>query len=71
MSDPPVCLDCGMAHPPPEMTCDGGTPGGIPRDHFVGALGCPNCGRLVAACRLRPCSAVRAIGFELEESGDE
>jgi hypothetical protein len=50
------------------MTCNGGTAGGMARDHFVGTEeGCPNCGRLMAACRLRPCSAMRAIEFGLED----
>jgi hypothetical protein len=47
-----MCLDCDLADPPPEMTCILG------RDHRVGtASGCPACGRLMAACALRPCSA--------------
>jgi hypothetical protein len=66
MAEVPVCLDCGLADPPPGMTCDGGTVGGTPRDHFVGVeSGCAHCGRLMAACRARPCSAVRAIDDEL------
>lgn len=45
------CLKCGMTDPPPERTCTGGA------DHFVGtARGCGWCGRLMAACRLRPCT---------------
>ena len=40
--------------PPPEQTCAGG------RDHRVGLeAGCPNYGRLLAACTRRPCSAWR------------
>ncbi len=50
-----TCLACQMADPPPDMTCRLG------RDHRVGiAAGCPGCGRLMAACALRPCSARRA-----------
>jgi hypothetical protein len=60
MDEPVTCLDCRMADPPPEMTCHGGTPGGFLRDHFVGDdKGCPGCGRLTAACVLRPCSVWR------------
>ena len=58
VSEPPgetpaaTCLRCRMPDPPPEMTCTGG------RDHRVGAVaGCPQCGRTVAACAARPCSA--------------
>ena len=64
MGEPLTCLDCGMVNPPPEETCGH-------RDHFVGtAHGCPHCGRLMAACRIRPCSAVQAIAFDLEDSDD-
>ena len=50
-----TCMGCGMADPPPDMTCRWG------RDHRVGtATGCPGCGRLMAACARRPCSARRA-----------
>jgi hypothetical protein len=60
MPEPVTCLDCGMTDPPPEQTCHGGTPGGELRDHFVGDdRGCPNCGRLMAACARRPCSVMR------------
>jgi len=49
-----TCPGCQMADPPPSMTCTLG------RDHRVGtAAGCPGCGRLMAACALRPCSAWR------------
>ena len=62
MPETPACLACGTVNPPPEMTCHGGSPGGVLRDHFVGTdCGCPHCGRLAAACSLRPCSAARAI----------
>jgi hypothetical protein len=71
MSGPVTCLDCGAVNPPPEMTCDGGTPGGILRDHFVGDdKGCPNCGRLMGACARRPCSVWRDLGDDLEGDGD-
>ena len=60
-----TCLACGITAPPPEQTCDGGTPGSELRDHFVGTdHGCPNCGRLAAACARRPCSAMRATVYE-------
>jgi hypothetical protein len=72
MAEPVTCLDCGMVNPPAEMTCDGGTPGGTPRDHFVGDdVGCPHCGRLVAACTLRPCSAWRELQEDAEDDGSE
>lgn len=68
MSEPPACLACGAVDPPPEMTCDGGSPGGILRDHFVGTdRGCGNCGRLVEACVIRPCSARRAVAAEADD----
>jgi len=51
---PLTCLACQLADPPPDMTCRLG------RDHRVGtAYGCPGCGRLMAACARRPCSAMR------------
>ena len=60
-----TCLDCGTVNPPPEMTCDGGTPGGILRDHFIGDdKGCPHCGRLMLACARRPCSVMREQSYE-------
>jgi hypothetical protein len=61
---PAPCLVCGDPDPAPEMKCgDGGYEHG-PRDHFVGAgAGCPNCGRLKAACARRPCSVMRATGI--------
>ena len=66
------CLDCGMADPPPEMTCDGGTPGGKPRDHFVGTdTGCQHCGRLVQACVMQPCQEVRAMWHAIEDGSDD
>lgn len=72
MADPPRCLDCGMVNPPPEMTCDGGTPGGHLRDHFVGDdKGCPSCGRLVAACVLRPCQEFRAAQYGAGDDGSD
>jgi hypothetical protein len=49
-----TCLACQIsgADPPPSMTCRLG------RDHRVGtAAGYPGCGRLMAACARRPCSA--------------
>ena len=66
------CQACGMADPPAEMTCDVGTPDGMPPvDHFVGTdAGCPGCGRLVRACALRPCSARRAALSTGEGSDD-
>ena len=71
MTEPATCADCGAVNPPPEMTCHGGEPGGILRDHFVGTdRGCPHCGRLVAACALRPCSVWRELGADLEDGGD-
>ena len=71
MSEPVICLHCLMINPPPEMTCNGGTPGGIPRDHFVGVgKGCQHCGRLVGACVMRPCQAVRAMWHALEDGRD-
>ena len=49
-----TCLECGMADPPPSMTCTRG------RDHRVGGTsGCPACLRLTVACAARPCSAAR------------
>ena len=67
---PAACLDCGMTGPPAEMTCDGGMPGDVLRDHFVGTdRGCPNCGRLTDACVARPCSARRAQSHG--EDGDD
>jgi len=70
--EPAACLDCGLVDPPPEQTCDGGTPGGMPRDHRVGDdRGCPNCGRLVAACSKRPCSVWRGIESGLEDGTGE
>jgi hypothetical protein len=49
-----ACLICLMPDPPPQQTCTGG------HDHHVGVkAGCPDCGRLAAACALRPCSARR------------
>jgi hypothetical protein len=54
------CLVCGTPDPAPEMTCGGGGYEFDPRDHFVGdGAGCPNCGRLKAACARRPCSVMR------------
>ena len=50
-----VCLACQMPDPPPDQTCTLG------RDHRVGRqAGCPACGRLMAACARRPCSARRS-----------
>ncbi len=47
-----ACPGCQMADPRPSMTCLLG------RDHRVGlAARCPGCGRLMAACARRPCSA--------------
>jgi hypothetical protein len=70
MSKPP-CLDCGITDPAPEMTCDGGTIGGFPHDHFVGPdLGCQHCGRLTEACMLRPCQERRAMWHAIEDGTD-
>jgi hypothetical protein len=64
MAEPPVCLECGMPDPPPEQTCTSGM------DHFVGTeQGCLHCGRLVAACVLRPCSARRQPAGEGGDDG--
>jgi hypothetical protein len=72
MGEPAGCLDCGLPDPPPEMTCDGGTPGRTPRDHFIGTdRGCQYCGRLVAACGMRPCQEVRAVWHEIERGSGE
>jgi len=66
MPESVTCLDCGAVNPPPEMTCHGGTPGDILRDHFVGGdgKGCPHCGRLTLACARRPCSVMRERSYE-------
>jgi hypothetical protein len=41
-------------------------------DHFVGTgRGCPNCGRLMAACLLRPCSVWRSVESALGDGSDE
>ena len=64
---PPVCLACGKSGPPPALTCDGGTPGGTRRDHFIGTdhdLACSSCGRLASACAVRPCQVMRAESYE-------
>jgi hypothetical protein len=51
------CRECGTVSPPPEQTCRNGM------DHFVGTtVGCSGCGRTVAACARRPCSAFRDSG---------
>jgi hypothetical protein len=58
-----------MEDPPPSMTCRLG------RDHRVGtAAGCPGCGRLMAACGRRPCSAwprERASGRPPGQAGED
>jgi hypothetical protein len=72
MAEAATCLDCGMVNPPPEMTCNGGRTGATLRDHFVGDdKGCPSCGRLVAACALRPCQEVRAARYGAEDDGSD
>jgi hypothetical protein len=49
-----VCRACQMPDPP-DQTCTLG------RDHYVGPdAGCPACGRLMAACARRPCTAWRS-----------
>ncbi len=49
-----ACMGGQMAGPPPSMRCRLG------RDHRVGtAAGCPGCGRPMAACARRSCSAWR------------
>jgi hypothetical protein len=54
------------------MTCDGGIPGGLIVDHRVGAeAGCQYCERLVQACAVRPCQAVRAMRREIEDGDDD
>jgi hypothetical protein len=51
---PLTCMECGIENPPATQTCHGNM------DHYVGTdRGCPNCGRTVAACNLRPCSEFR------------
>lgn len=61
-----TCLDCGMTDPPPEQTCRNDL------DHRVGYdRGCPNCGRLMAACLRSPCSAWRAVEAALEGGTDD
>ena len=70
--EPVTCRACGMADPPPEMTCTGGREGGILRDHRIGAdKGCQHCGRLTEACAMRPCQAVRAMSREVGGGGDD
>lgn len=67
MTDPVTCQACGEVNPSPAMMCNGGTPGGELRDHFVGTdrdAACPSCGRLMAACALRPCQVMRAESYE-------
>ena len=60
-----TCMGCEIADPPPYMTCRLG------RDHRVGtAAGCPGCGRLMAACALRPCSARRARAWARQGDQD-
>lgn len=55
----PVCAACGTVNPPPDRSCDLGI---VMLDHYVGtADGCPGCGRLPAACRREPCSAMAGI----------
>ena len=54
----PACLECGDQDPRPDQECPI-TPS-MYADHFVGTeAGCGHCGRLVEACKRRPCSARR------------
>jgi hypothetical protein len=63
------CRRCALADPPPSMTCR------LRRDHRIGtAAGCPGCGRLMAACGRRPCSAwprERASGRPPGQAGED
>jgi hypothetical protein len=48
-----TCRVCGLADPPPDLTCLFGQD---LVDHRVGTVaGCPRCGRLREACARRPC----------------
>jgi hypothetical protein len=48
-----ACRVCGLADPPPDLTC---LVGQDLVDHRVGTVaGCPYCGRLWEACARRPC----------------
>jgi hypothetical protein len=61
MAEAVTCLRCGMADPPPEMTCRN------EMDHRISTgsdSACPNCGRLMLACARRPCSVMREQSYE-------